>query len=504
VVALLALTLYARWLGPPTRRVLTTLAVFFTVLAIGHYGEVTVPALFGRPINLYWDGQHIPAVVAMIAKVAPWWLVTLVVGGLFVAIALVYAALRWAWGRAARGLTVPTERRALAAIGGGIGALFLLAPALHLEKAFASPVLQTFAQQATLLAAALSSGGADKALPPSPALASNLARLRGADVFLVFLESYGAITYDNAAFARALASSRAELAGAVADSKRAVVSAFVESPTFGGASWLAHASLLAGLEVRDPRVYDLLLTTKRTTLVDVFQRRGYRTIALMPGLRQDWPEGSFYGFDQIYGSRELGYAGPEFGWWRIPDQYALAKFDGMEVRQPRRKPLFVFFPTITTHLPFRPTPPYQPDWQRILSDRPFDAETVKVALKQAPAWTNPGPAYVDTLIYMFSYLAGYLRERAPRDLVLILVGDHQPPGTVTGPGASWEVPVHVITGRQELLGPLLDAGFRPGLAPARPAVGPMHELTYTLLRALGSGGSAIESSVNVPGASIVR
>ena len=80
----------------------------------------------------------------------------------------------------------------------------------------------------------------------------------------------------------------------------------------------------------------------------------------------------FYGFNDIYGCARLDYLGPQFGWFDIPDEFALAKLDAEESNVEPRKPLFVFFPTISTHTPFRPTPPYQPDWQRMLTNRPFD------------------------------------------------------------------------------------------------------------------------------------
>ena len=41
-----------------------------------------------------------------------------------------------------------------------------------------------------------------------------------------------------------------------------------------------------------------------------------------------WPEGQrFYGFDQMYDSRNVGYAGPRFSYARIPDQYTFRAFD---------------------------------------------------------------------------------------------------------------------------------------------------------------------------------
>jgi len=112
---------------------------------------------------------------------------------------------------------------------------------------FAAPVSGSFARQGMLLAQALTGNGPD--LGASPDFSGGLERVQGADVFVVFIESYGAATYDRPALARRVATGREALAAAAAASGRAIASAFVESPTFGGASWLAHASLLAGVEV---------------------------------------------------------------------------------------------------------------------------------------------------------------------------------------------------------------------------------------------------------------
>jgi hypothetical protein len=57
---------------------------------------------------------------------------------------------------------------------------------------------------------------------------------------------------------------------------------------------------------------------------------------------------------------------------------------------------------------------------------------------------------------------------------------------VSGGDASWEVPVHVITGSRAILEQLVAAGFEHGLKPRRPALGKMHELGPVLLAAFGS------------------
>jgi phosphoglycerol transferase MdoB-like AlkP superfamily enzyme len=228
----------------------------------------------------------------------------------------------------------------------------------------------------------------------------------------------------------------------------------------------------------------------RETMVTSFARRGYRTVALMPGMRQAWPEGAFYGFDAIYDRDQLDYEGPQFGWWSIPDQYALAKLDALE-RSPRsRAPLFVVFPTSTTHAPFGPVAPYQPDWSRVLTEHAYDEIDVQRAMAAKPDLTNLRPSYVDAMAYEYTSLAGYIREHA-NDMLIIAIGDHQPPSAVSGRDAPWDVPVHVITRRRAIVERLLERGFRNGLEPKRPSMGAMHALLPTLLYAFETPQAAI-------------
>jgi hypothetical protein len=105
---------------------------------------------------------------------------------------------------------------------------------------------------------------------------------------------------------------------------------------------------------------------------------------------------------------------------------------------------------------------------------------------QQPDWMNLGPSYARALAATYKWIGGLLRKRADRDLVLILIGDHQPPALVSGEGATWDVPVHVIanpTTRLAVLDALRAHGFRNGLAPQRPKLSRMHELVPVLLDA---------------------
>ena len=182
----------------------------------------------------------------------------------------------------------------------------------------------------------------------------------------------------------------------------------------------------------------------------------------------------------------LDYRGPEFGWFDIPDEFALAKFDALEADKPSRPRLFMFFPTISTHTPFRPTPPYQPDWSRMTTDRPFEEGDLDRSFDQQADWLNLGPSYVDAITYTYATLSGYLRKTRDRDVVMILLGDHQPPAAVSGEGAPWDVPVHVVASRRDVLDRLVAKGFRRGLTPSRPDLSKMHALLPVLLDAFSS------------------
>ena len=465
------------------------LAGLWVALTIGRYAEVTAQSMWGRPINLYWDMPHLPAVGAMFAAVATPWVIVAVVAALVIVPTLLYLPLRWAFGRLIDGTADPNVRRAvlallaLAVVWGGVQRFD--AERVPQWPGIATPVTVVWAGQARQVAYEMSGAGV-RALGPAPVIESTLARVEGADVLLLFVESYGSVSWERPAFADALAPVRRQLDDAIRTTGRSVVSTYLESPTFGGESWLAHISLLSGSEVRDGATNTRLMAQQRATMVTAFARRGYRTVAVMPGIRGRWSEGAFYGFDEIYDAAKLAYEGPSFGWWDITDQFALARLDTLELRGTGRKPVFAVFPTISTHTPFTPAPPYQPDWARVLTPDSHDAAELAAAWAIPADWLDLSPGYVRALTYAYQTFAGYLTLRPDRDLVLILVGDHQPPALVSGEGAPWHVPMHVITSRPAVLEALQARGFRPGLRPERPVTSAMHEALPRLLDAFGS------------------
>ena len=105
-----------------------------------------------------------------------------------------------------------------------------------------------------------------------------LTGLRGKDVLLVFVESYGRVAVQGSSFSpridAVLDQGTAQLRAAGFSSR----SAFLTSPTFGGLSWLAHSTLQSGIRVDGQRRYDQLVENDRLTLTRAFKRAGWRAV----------------------------------------------------------------------------------------------------------------------------------------------------------------------------------------------------------------------------------
>ena len=484
------------WRGRAGRRTVAAVAALLTVLAIARYVDVVALGLFGRRIHLYWDGLQIPRFLSVLAQGAAGERAAAI--GALAAGALLAAGLYRAIRAAVRRVVDPLvpaalgSRTALAATGCAV----VLVCANHAGvratwPVVSRPVTPAWAQQVGILATALWPGGVDRVLPASPPFRAALAGLAPVDLTLLLFESYGAVAFDDAAMHRELAPGREALARGIAASGRGVVSAFFRSPTFGGASDLAHLSLLSGIDLSDPLRHDLLLASGRPTLITALRERGWRAYGVYPALSWEWPERGYYAFDTFVDGRDLGWRGPKLGYWEIPDQYSIARFEQMHPISSEAPPRLTFFATITPHVPFRPVPPYQPDWDRILSDSPYDEAETQRALADRIDWLRLRSGYVRMVRYTYDWLGGWIARPRQRPETMVIVGDHQPTAAVSGEGARWDVPVHVVSADEGLLARLEARGFVRGLEPAVAPLGGLHALTAMLIEALpGPAASA--------------
>ena len=139
---------------------------------------------------------------------------------------------------------------------------------------------------------------------PEAAVAASdlLTGLRGKDVIIAVVESYGQVAVRGTSFSPGVDAVLRQRTGLLARAGWSTQSAWLTSPTFGGISWLAHSTLQSGLWVNSPQRYGELLNSKRFTLSDAFKKAGWHTVTDDPSdYKVGWPAGSyFYHYDQLY------------------------------------------------------------------------------------------------------------------------------------------------------------------------------------------------------------
>jgi phosphatidylglycerophosphate synthase len=316
-----------------------------------------------------------------------------------------------------------------------------------------------------------------------------LAGLRGKDVLLVFVESYGRVAVQDPSISpridAALDRGAAQLQAAGYSSR----SAFLTSPTFGGLSWLAHSTLQSGVQVDGQRRYDQLVRNDRLTLTRAFQRAGWRAVGAMPGNRRAWPEGStFYHYDRVYDRRNFGYRGPGFGVAPMPDQYTLLALQRRELAKRERPPLFAEVDLISSHAPWTRIPRYI-SWDDVGDGSIYDRLPAEKSTKASLFGDSERAraAYGHSIEYSLSTIFSFVQRYGDDDLVLVVLGDHQPATVVTGHGASHDVPISVIAHDPKVIDQIAGWSWEEGMSPSpRAPVWPMAAFRDRFLTAFGS------------------
>jgi phosphatidylglycerophosphate synthase len=316
-----------------------------------------------------------------------------------------------------------------------------------------------------------------------------LTGLRGKDVLLVFVESYGRVAVQDSSFSpridAVLERGAAQLRTAGFSSR----SAFLTSPIFGGLSWLAHSTLQAGVTVNGQWRYDQLVQRDRLTLTRAFQRAGWRAVGAMPGNRRAWPEGStFYHYDQVYDRRNFGYRGPAFGLPPMPDQYTLLALQHRELAKRHRPPLFAEVDLISSHAPWTRIPQLI-SWDdvgdgSIFERLPAEESTQAALFGDAD---RARAAYGHSIEYSLSTIFSFVQRYGDDNLVLVVLGDHQPATVITGQDASYDVPISVIAHDPKVMDQIAGWSWQDGMSPSpRAPVWPMAAFRDRFLSAFGS------------------
>jgi hypothetical protein len=318
---------------------------------------------------------------------------------------------------------------------------------------------------------------AGQALESSP---HDLAVLGGRNLHLILVESYGETVFARDSFARAMdpVIQRYELE--LGEQGFEAVTGLLDSPTYGGRSWLAHATLGTGVKVENQLQYEIVCARAPKTLAQFFKRAGYRTVLAQPGTTRAWPKGEFYGFDEKYYLWNFDYQGPSFSWATMPDEYVLDFMGRRELLSPKQ-PLFVQYTLVSSHAPWSDLPLPVPDPKLIGNGTIYrDLPRVQFPIEW-PHFENASEAYITSILYDFEVIRRFITTYVKDDALVIVLGDHQPVSEVTENAESHGVPVHVLSRNKELLAPFAARGYVAGM---RPSVGAPRAGLETFMQSL--------------------
>ena len=292
----------------------------------------------------------------------------------------------------------------------------------------------------------------------------SLDKLNGDDVYLFFIESYGHTVFAHERHRALMRPVLNRFEKHLVSKGYAIYSNFLNSPAYGGASWLAHATLASGYHLNNQMRYNMLISSDSKTAAHAFERAGYKTVSVMPGITWPWPEDKFFGFQKEYYARHFDYQGPPFGWSPMPDQYVLDFVYRREMVNPQQ-PLYIEFVLISSHAPFHEQPPYLDDWSEIGSGAVYTEKDKITYPVQWPELADAEEAYAAALTYEFNILQDFAENRIKSDALILIMGDHQPNLKITGPNQPWSVPVHILSRNSEIVKPFAARGYIPGMIP---------------------------------------
>ncbi|MEV6382344.1 sulfatase [Streptomyces sp. NPDC051773] len=296
-----------------------------------------------------------------------------------------------------------------------------------------------------------------------------LTGLRGKDVLITFIESYGRSAIDDPRMGEPLGDTLAQKTQELKDAGFASRSGWLRSPITGAGSWLGHSTFLSGLWIKNQSRYNNLVASDRLTLTEAFRRTGaWRTVGIVPGTQMAWPEGKYFGLDHIYDSDQLGYQGPKFSWSTMPDQYTLKAFRELEHGRKGREPMMAEIILTSSHNPWAPIPSTIPE-EEIGDGSVYHSLQKAEGKDPTEVWKDPlavRDEYRKSIQYSVTSIVDFVAKYGSEDTVLVFLGDHQPNKTVTGDNPSHDVPVSIVAKDPEVLEKIADWGWSDGLKPA--------------------------------------
>jgi hypothetical protein len=444
------------------------LGLVLALIALADIADRSLLYFFARPLNLQFDIYLLPALWDLLRDSSG--LPAALFGALLLGVLLGGLSATYAWllSKASAGLTAvaPTAVLVMAAV-----ITVVLIPLDLMHRVSKSAEISRELHQAAVVS------DADKRFERELAIAAVQARalpgdlrgLAGQDFILFFVESYGRLLWDDPAIRPAFQKSLLSIEDELLSAGYHIASRYLRSPTFGGASWLAHMSVMSGVDSSNQTRWERLLASDVAPLPVYFRERGYETISVMPAMHIDsWPEGEYFGFTRKLWARELDYRGQKYAWSPMPDQFTLLRFQELGLNDDAT-PVFAEVAMTSSHSPFSVRPPFhQGAWNRDA----LESTLATVDPNSIPrGWRNlTAENYRLAVTYSLRSVSQFLAQHYKRSGTLVILGDHQATKAVhdvdsRALGHLWDAPIHILTRDATIYASLLASGFNPGINP---------------------------------------
>lgn len=298
----------------------------------------------------------------------------------------------------------------------------------------------------------------------------NVSLKKKPNFYLLMIEAYGEIlaTWDMDPAYRLLmqrVEGRLKAAGYYART------AYSASPVHGGTSWFAISTVHTGTLIDRWEAYDALelVGARVPSITRFFDAQGYRTYTLAPGTTDHAGLRRFdlFNHDVVVDGTMLDYDGWGYGWGRIPDQWSWMRFRREWFSKPQ-EPYYVFNMCVSTHW----------DWGAGVPSYVLDPATLNASRRQPPYedpnWPKIQEAkrigsttrrgYFRSIDYEWRVLLDVLEADKSPDIVVAIVGDHQPRLDADVPGeVTMNTPVHMLSRDEGFVDSLEEYGFQKGM-----------------------------------------
>ena len=435
----------------PARWMRILLATTLLTAASARIAGLMALELLGRPLDPAGDLPHLGNVAEMLGTVNPVLTLALLIplaglllGGLLLLLVRALGILTEA------GVPLGWQRRT----GIGLAALVLL-----VLPQLSPPGGSALVAAWDLAAAGVAEPAASITEPPLPGVPD----LGGADLYVIFVESYGVAAFEDPARRPRLEAAAERWAQDAEAGGFDYRSAQIQSPTFGGGSWRAHASLLSGVWLEREALYRALIASDRISLVRLFGRRATGRWRSSRASRESGPRAP--------GTASTGFTTggnrlPRPGNGLVGSSGPVHPLRPPSAGDPNRyRPLFAKVSLIMSHIPYWPVPPYVTPWSRFDAGTAYEGPLRSVAHDDYRDLAELSERYLTSLEYQFRILGGFLREFAPRRALVAVIGDHQPPRLSLHDSDTWATPIHLFSRDPSLLVPFESLGFTRTLVP---------------------------------------